>query len=1030
MNSLYNRLLEHKLAANLMMLLVLMAGLWGMSKLQSQLFPDIEIPVIRATITWSDADAQAVRSGIGKSLDAQLVSQNNQDDLYRSIRSTSRDGSLEIFLRLNDGINAKTGEEALQEAIDSISLPSGAEVSSLEAIQINEPVASLLIYGKNSGKESAGANEEGIQLTELRAIAFAAKDSLLATGLAQVDLSGVPERERIIEIDLASLSNYGLTLDQLASTINSHFSDNPAGNLDIGDQQTQLIVDSPEWSMAELKAIPINDYVRLGQVANISEQNTDSNKIYTYQGQSAVKIDIARQSGEDSLENAELLKNWLTTFEAQLPDGVEIQLFNEVYKVVEAQLQLVIFNGLSGMLLVIVVLFIFLRARLAIWVAAGIPIAFFGTLAYMGVSETSLNTISLFGFIIAIGIIVDDAIVVAEDAASLESEGHSPRNAAITAAKRMWPAVLASSLTTVAAFLPLLLIGGQFGSFLVDVPTVVTAAIVASLVECFLILPGHLGHTRKQAKQPNKYRIWMDTQFNNFRDGPFRKLVIWSLNHGFALIAFVVGCAILTIALVTSGRVEFVAAPSLDKPAMSISMQVTSGTSLNQAKQALDELQAVVEGIASEVEGDLIQTLYQEIDDANAPNKINLQIVLTSDTDRALSNAELLEQTQAKYTLPAYILNYSARRSFRGPGGGGDLEIRLEGEDINELKAASTYLQSQLQSVNELEDITDNLPNGSGQYRLELKDSAKASGLDLAAISRQLNTLLNGVALTQIETGFESIGVRLQLPDAQTQSETWLAMLPINLANGERLPLGALVSFNYQRGLDRIVSRDGKLSVTVSASYSGEQLEAIYDELEQGMLSSLGAQFAVSWEFEGQRKELETFIDDLKFVALIVFALIFIILAWVFESWAWPIAIIITVPFGLIGAALGHWIMGMPISSISAFGVVGLIGIIINDSIVLVTVFRRLHHAGMELKEAIVEAVCSRLRPVILTSITTMAGLMPLLFETSIDAVLLQPIAVGLVFGLGFGTILILLMVPVLLYGMERLKLLFVQSVK
>jgi multidrug efflux pump subunit AcrB len=260
-------------------------------------------------------------------------------------------------------------------------------------------------------------------------------------------------------------------------------------------------------------------------------------------------------------------------------------------------------------------------------------------------------------------------------------------------------------------------------------------------------------------------------------------------------------------------------------------------------------------------------------------------------------------------------------------------------------------------------------------------------------------------------------------------------MLPINLANGERLPLGALVSFNYQRGLDRIVSRDGKLSVTVSASYSGEQLEAIYDELEQGMLSSLGAQFAVSWEFEGQRKELEQFKSDALISVIVALLLIFFILAWVFESWVWPFAILITVPFGLIGAVLGHWTMGMALSSISIFGLIGLSGIVINDSIVLVSVFRRLHQGtdkegGMELKEAIVEAVCSRLRPVILTSITTMAGLMPLLFETSIDAVLLQPIAVGLVFGLGFGTILILLMVPVLLYGMERLKLLFVQSVK
>ena len=321
-----------------------------------------------------------------------------------------------------------------------------------------------------------------------------------------------------------------------------------------------------------------------------------------------------------------------------------------------------------------------------------------------------------------------------------------------------------------------------------------------------------------------------------------------------------------------------------------------------------------------------------------------------------------------------------------------------------------------------LSSISDNLPNGSGQYRLALTQAAVNLGIELTTIKQQLRSLVSGQQLTTVETGKQSIAVWLQLPDAQRNNAAWLAMLPIQINAQQSLPLSALVTFDYQRGLDRIVARDGEMSVTVSASYSGDQLDSIYTELEEGILAGMNTQFGVQWAFEGQREELEQFKSDALLSVVVALLLIFFILAWIFESWSWPFAILLTVPFGLIGAVLGHWVMGMPLSTISIFGLIGLSGIVINDSIVLVSVYRRLQHSGLAIKEAIIQAVTSRLRPVILTSITTMAGLIPLIFETSLDAALLQPIAVGLVFGLGFGTLLILLMVPILLYFFEWLR--------
>ncbi|HET8904638.1 MAG TPA: efflux RND transporter permease subunit, partial [Saccharospirillum sp.] len=674
----------------------------------------------------------------------------------------------------------------------------------------------------------------------------------------------------------------------------------------------------------------------------------------------------------------------------------------------------------GGMILVILVLFIFLRTRLAVWVAAGIPISFMGTLAFMGYTDTTINTISLFGFIIAIGIIVDDAIVVAEDTAALESEGLAPREAAKTAALRMMPAVVASSLTTIAAFLPLMLIGGSFGNFLIDIPIVVTAAIVASLIECFIILPGHLGH-HKRMRKPSAWRAGFDKGFGKFRDGPFRSLVALSIQNGAIFIAALAMISLIALGAVTSGKIAFEASPSLDQPTMSVSLDLLDGTSLAQAEQALDDLEAVVQSIDDEVGGGLIDTLVHEYNQLDEPSRAELNISLTSDTDRALSNAEILQRVQQDYELPNVVRSFSTGRSFRGPGGGGDLSIRLEGNDIDQLKEASLLLQTQLKTLSDLTDVTDDLPFDAQQYLLTRTRAAEAAAIEISDVARQVSSQLSGLELHTVETGFEQIPVRLQLADRQRESESWLQSLPIQLSDGSTLPLGSLVDFSYQKGLDRISARNGVLSVTVSGSYNGDQLSDLYSVLESDIMPIVTSQFPVDYAIEGQAEELDAFFSDTLMSVLISIILIYFILAWVFESWLWPFAVLITVPFGLIGAVAGHWIMDMPLSTISIFGLIGLSGIVINDSIILVAVFRRLHAQGQSLYDATVAAATSRLRPVILTSITTMAGLSPLLFETSIDAALLKPIAVGLVFGLGFGTLLILLMVPVLLYKIGQL---------
>lgn len=1008
MSGFYDQILRHRLAANLMMLLVIGAGIWGLQSVRSQLFPDFELPLVRATFSWDNADVDTIRTQLGDPLDQEMMDSGDFD----FVRAVSYNGGHRVFAAVKDGLSVDEGFATLEDAIDNIGLPSSVTIDDLEKIEVTEPVASVLIYGD-------------LPRGDLASIGYQAQQSLLAQGVAVVELSGVPGRERVIDVDLTTLGSLGMTLDTLAERIRAQFDTTPAGTLAVGANSTALVTDSPDWTIDALNDAIIaqnaGGVIRLSQVAQVREayDNTD---ILRYSGMPAIKLEVSRVAGEDTLENAELLDNWMDDFVDELPYGVGMHKYNEIWQVVQDQLNLVISNGIAGMVLVLLVLFVFLRTRLAIWVAAGIPVSFMGTLAFMGYSDTTINTISLFGFVIAIGIIVDDAIVVAEDAAALEAQGLSPEQASRTAAKRMMPAVIASSLTTIAAFMPLLLIGGSFGNLLVDIPTVVTAAIIASLVECFIILPGHLGHNAK-TKPMSVQRQRFEDAFHGFRDGPFQRLVKLALGQSSIFVAAIFAVALLTLGAVTSGRIEFEPSPSLDQPTMSVTLDLLDGTTLAEAEDALDQLQAVVENIDASVGGGLIANIVQEFDSVDDPDRASLELTLTSDTDRALSNAQVLERVQNEFELPPVVRAYSSGRFFRGPGGGGDLEIRLVGDDIQELKQASLALQSDLLNYSAvLSDITDDLPLDGQQYQMSLTQAAQTAAVDMNSVASQVASQLSGKTLVRVQEGDQEIPVVLQLVEHQRESDAWLDNLPIQLSDGSTRPLGGLVNFNFDQGLNRITSRNGELEVEVTASYNGDQLVDFYPVLENTVLPGISARFDVDWSISGQAEELESFFSDTLLAVSISILLIYLILAWVFESWLWPFAILITVPFGLTGAVIGHWLMGMPLSTISVFGLIGLSGIVINDAIILVTVFRRLHDDGLSLYDSAVEASLSRLRPVILTSITTMAGLIPLLFETSVDAALLKPIAVGMVFGLGFGTLLILLLVPILLLQIGRLK--------
>lgn len=1002
---------KHRIAANGAMFVVLAAGWWGLTQLNSQFFPDFEFERINVSSTWNGVSAEDMYAAVAIPLQQALL------DLPEigAISTNASEGRVNLSISITDragGLSNAT--ELIETTVSNVTLPEEASEPAVTTPQRLESVADLLIYGD-------------IPIDELTALVANARNELLASGLAQVSIQGAPLQTLEVTVSVEQLLAHQLTLTQIATAISSEYSVQPAGTADGGQLTLQLRSLTPNISTATLSDIVITTtenggVIRLNDIAHIERVVNDNSSLLFYQKQPAIRLSILRTPGEDTLEAAEQLKQWRISAEPWLPNGVSLHTYNETWQIVSAQLQLLVKNGAVGMALVMIALFLFLNTRLAFWVAMGIPISFFATFFIMSQLGISLNTISLFGFMIALGVIVDDAIVVGEQTRAYQQQGMNPQESAIKAALKMWPPVLASSLTTIAAFMPLLLIDGPIGRLAADIPVVVTIAITASLIECFLILPGHLSHTKHKTDRPLRQKL--DTGFNHLRDQWFRPMVRWALTNRTIIVAFVFANFLVAIGLVTSRTVPFQFQPSVESPSMSASVTFAEGTDPKKVNDFVDAMLDGLQTVAAESEFEFIKTAVVNRNQGGQANQARIDVELISDQNRPISNQELVNQWRQQVSLVSEIESIAFGRGRRFGEEAGDISIRLSGTDINDLKNAATALKTMLVGVNGLSDATDSLPYGDEQLQFSLTPVALDLGISEAAIAAHLRSILQGLNAIQQVSGLQTFDVVVLIPEEQRTRLIDIFALPY-FHNGQVIPFEDLVDLHYERGLDGLRALDGRIAVTVNATLDVSIMtdDDMYTYLNDVTLPEFKAMYGtIDVQLDGQAQEQADFFSDIFWVLMAVVVLIFGILAWVFESWTWPIAILITVPFGLVGAIYGHWLMDLPLSSLSVLGLFGLSGIVINDSIVLTSVYRDLREEGIALFEALEEAVASRLRPVMLTSVTTIAGLTPLLFETSLDAEFLKPIAAGLVFGMLFAMLLVLMFMPALLLTIEQAR--------
>lgn len=1037
-NSIIAAFCKHKVAANIVMILMLMSGVWAILQLNTQFLPNFKLEVVTISVVWPGASAEDVEQAVTIPIEQELKGLNH----VKEISSVSRESIASIRIEFQEGSDISQALDEVKQQVALVkNLPNDSEPPEVLKVVRFENIARVILSGPDN-------------LEQLRPIAYEFKRQLLDYGIAKINIAGLPEKEIAIQIPSENIFAMQQSLPQIADQILQASQTLPVGTA--GEDALGHAIRSPGKlkSPYEFGKITLDtkqqQRIQVNQIADIIERPQKNEVLLEYEGKPAVELTLLRTETADSLASAKILDDWLEQVKPIVGDSLNIIVFDESWRPIDERITLLVKNGVGGLALILIILFLFLEKRIAFWIAFGIPASFAASLFILYLLGGSINMVSLFALIMTLGIIVDDTIVVGENAFARMEKGEHPTNAAIKGAQNMLAPIIASSLTTIAAFVPLMLIGGIIGNILFDIPLVVICVISMSLIECFFVLPGHISHSysksakkikQKEAKffkRPgdllNRARNFVDEKFNQFKDNQFRCALKWSIKHKWSSISIAISFFLVVISLLTTNRIGYQFFPTPDSNIVKAHIQFIAGTPqktvydfLNQVNTALNQVQ---QDILQETEQDIIRSAvtYQNQgsasrDDPNRASHVgSIVIELTSPDSREVSNQQFIEKWRAKITTPPGLEKFLIFSQRGGPPGK-DIDIDLIGTDTKQLKEAAIDLQNKISVYPGVFNLQDNLPYGKPELIYELLPQAETLGVTVQSLGRQLRAAFDGSIVQIINIAEDDIEVRVILPDAEKDNLATLRFFPILTPQGNMVPLSTIAKFKEHKGLASIRHIDGLLTVRISAEVNPNigNAQEIINELLETAIPEVVEKHGIRYKLKGKSEDQKDTFEDMGRGVILAVGLIYLILAFVFASYTWPLTVMAIIPFGVAGGILGHYIMNVDLTLLSFFGFFGLSGIVVNDSIILVTLYRKLRESKMRMKDAIIEASSQRLRAVLLTSLTTIAGLTPLLFETSVQAQFLIPMAVSISFGLAFATVLVLFLVPILLYMEEQL---------
>jgi len=1008
---------EHPTASNLTMLAIILLGFIALPDLQRETFPAIKSDKVSIQAIYPGATSEEVEDAICRRIEDAL---ENITDL-EEMRCESSEGLGKATAVMSEGSNMTQFLDEVKSEVDAISdFPYQVESPVIEELGRTDLVVSVAITGPADP-------------VILKAYAEDVKLRLLASAeIANIEIDGFSDHHIRVEIPGSSLRQFSLAISDIATRMQNQSIGTPAGRLEGPQEDLLLRFDDQRKTVDEIANLVVisgdsGAAIRLGDIATISDRFDREEIRILFNGHRAAILKITKTRAQDILTAYEDVANFVAQENLHAPSGIKLDLTQDVASVVEDRLDMIIKNGAQGLVMVFLILWLFFSFRYSFWVTMGLPVSFLGALFLLPFMGVTINMISMVGLLIGVGLLMDDAIVIAENIAARMERGEGAMQAAVSGVNQVLPGIMSSFATTILVFGSLAFITGEIGQILRVMPVVLIVVVSVSLVEAFLILPNHLGHSlqRMENRQNSWFRQQFETGFAGLRDRWFGPLLDRAIEHRYLTLGLVLMAIILSIMLPASGQLKFIGFPDTEGDIVEARLLLPQGTPLALTESLVEKIELSAQTLNQRFSPeqpeakDLIRNItivYGQNPDAfeTGPHVARVIVDLLGAEIRNTSMDQFRDAWRDEVGNLSDVISLKFTEPSIGPGGR-PIEVRLKGFDLNRLKSASQQMQDWFNSYMGVTDINDDLRPGKRELRLRLKDSAGALGLSARSVSDQVRGAFQGIKVDEFPLNSETYEVDLRLPASDRLSTDDLEQMAITGPNGSQIPLPIVTRIDEVRGWARINRIDRRRTVTVYGDVQSDIVNAqeLLTLAARDLFPKLKEKFPeLLIEVQGASKSsAETGQSMIRNVILGLFG-VYILLALQFRGYLAPITVMTVIPTALIGVMYGHWILGLDLTMPSIVGMASLFGVVVNDSILLVVFIRDERALGIDVRAAAKHAGRARFRPILLTSITTIAGLMPLLLETSLQAQILIPMAASLAFGLTSATLMGLFLVP------------------
>ncbi|KID55336.1 acriflavin resistance protein [Pseudoalteromonas luteoviolacea] len=1015
---------HNPVAANLMMIFILIMGVVSYMTIQRQMFPSQEINKISISAVYPGASPQEIEESILIKIEEAIKDVTEIDKgIYRATRGS---GSVVLDIDVDADLNEVT--EKVRTRVNGIAtFPGDMEPVRVQLREFRQDVIQMALAAD-------------IPLAELKPLAKEIEDELLQLSNVSLVERNTPEYEIAIEIDPDTLRRYDLTINDISNSIQRYSANMSAGQIRTDAGIISVRVENQKYNGDEFKRIPVKvgdngAKVYLQDVAVIKDEFVEGEFYFKQNGVNAAFLSVKATKDQNMIPIAETVHAYIEAKNSTLPAGVTLTPIVDMTYYLDARLEMMKKNMLQGAILVAIMLSIFLRFKLALWVMIGLPVCFLGAIMLMPIFGISINIVSLFAFIMVLGIVVDDAIVIGESAyTEVERSGPSV-DSVVRGAKRVATPATFGVLTTMAVFAPMVMSSGPQGAFFKSISIVVILCLVFSLIESKWILPAHLAHTKFKPMRENSWRAKFNKRFFAFVNGPYRKTVETCVEWRWAVFSGFIAVFLISMSLITSGQVRFIPMPKVPHDFPMVKILLNDNVSDEQTLSAVTKVEQMMLEVDREIEQEYGQKMLKDILVWNeGRSEGSVLAVLVDEELRPFDAFELSRRWRENMPTIAGVKSLLVVDDVNDFGGGdGEFGYLLYGPDVDTLNAAGRQFIAMLQQEKGLFDISSTIDPPSKEVQLTLKPVAYDLGLNLADVANQIgNSFYGGEAQRVLRDG-EEIRVMVRYPELDREAIASLKYALVKTPQGKEVVLGDVVEFTEKPGVSYIRREGGYRTVYVYGSIDEQVIEpsAVVKNIREDLLPALQSQFpGIKTELGGSVEETQAQADEQKLFFIAGMMIVYILLAVPLKSYSQPLIIMSVIPFSLIGAIWGHWLNDLDMSMMSTFGLIAAAGVVINDSLVMTDYVNQVRKEGVRLKDAVIEAGCARFRAITLTSITTFAGVTPIIFETSLQAKFVIPMAISLGFAVLFATLITLILVPCLYIILVDIKQAFSKLVQ